>query len=250
MEITAPALHSAFGRGFLCLSPPPSPQLLTSYSSSTIWCVLTAMPSPLQASHSSPSLPCTVPLAHPNAAPLIHPVLLPPIPSLLPSLPLHPPLSRPPLAPSPTLTLPFHSHCLGSINSPISNSSPTMSPLSLLPSFLLALCWARNSYSPSPPPSLSLCSHRMEPVGCVCPPPTPRILFKRIFNMNKQECFWIFAFLERVEPLLWKIPKFTFRDIKFRSALAQTAELRKYYWQQKRGFLHKKVGTAISIHNH
>lgn len=67
--------------------------------------------------------------------------------------------------------------------------------------------------------------------------------------MNKQQFFCLLSFLERVEPFLQKIPKYTFRDIKFRSALAQIAELRKNYWQQKREVLLKKVGTAVYTYN-
>lgn len=88
MEIRTPALHSAFGRRFLCLSPPPPPQLLSSYSSSIIWSLLMlAVSSPLQASSSHTLFPspsqtlltssfqrshsCPIPL--PNPIPLLCP---------------------------------------------------------------------------------------------------------------------------------------------------------------------------------
>lgn len=53
---------------------------------------------------------------------------------------------------------------------------PTMTPLPLLPSFLLALCWVFNPNSFSPPPSLSSCSHCTDAVGCNAsvPHPPPR----------------------------------------------------------------------------
>lgn len=142
MEIRSPALHSALGRGLLCLSPPPSPQLLSSPSISTIWCLLMAVSSPLQAPYSSSGLPCSV---HPSKHCSSHPSSSSnPIPSLLPSYPY--PFTHPSAAslwfhlrPG---TLNFHSHWLGSTSSSTSDSFTIMIPLSLLLSFPQALCWA------------------------------------------------------------------------------------------------------------
>lgn len=136
MEIRTPALHSAFGREFPCLSPPPPPQLLSSYSSSIIWCLLMAGCVFLTSGFSFQ--PHTVPLAQPNTAHLI--------------LSVFTPLSHPSSQPYPItlpLALSLTSHS-GSIGFPISDSSPVMIPPPLLPSFLLALCWAFVSNSVIP----------------------------------------------------------------------------------------------------
>lgn len=253
MEIRTPALHSVLGRGFLCLSPPPSPQLLSSYFIATIWCLLTAVSSPLQAPHSTPRLPCTVPLAQPNIAHFILPALSP--------------LSHPSSHPY-SFTHPFPVPRLGPVSyQPLFISTPTAQevsiPLLLIPPPLWLPClfslhshwlFAGLLIQIRPPllPSLSSCSHRKEPAGCkvsVAHPP-PRSSSREFLTWTNSSVFCIFLFSERVEPFLQKIPKFTFREIKFRSALVQTVELRKNYWQQKRGFLHKKIDTAIYTHNH
>lgn len=58
--------------------------------------------------------------------------------------------------------------------------------------------------------------------------------------MNKQQgLFFIFSLLERVEPFWQKILKFTFRDIKFKSALPKLQS------SGKEGIYIKKVGTEI-----
>lgn len=138
MEIRTPALHSVLGRGFLCLSPPPSPHLLSSYFISTIWCLLMAASSPLEAPHSNSRLQYTVPPVQPNIAHLVLPVLSPPShPSSCPHLFTHPVQS--PRGPVSSQPLHFHSHCLGGVSSPIYGPSPTMTPLPLLFPFHLIL---------------------------------------------------------------------------------------------------------------
>lgn len=149
MEIRPPALHSALGRGLLCLSPPPSPQLLSSYSISTIWCLLMAVFS-LQAPYSSSGHPCTV-------CPSKHCSSHPSSPSnLIPSQSLHPPLCSIPVLPSHTRHSQFPLHCLGSISSFTSDSFPIMIPLPLLLSFPFFAGLVLQIHSPLP--SLSLYS--------------------------------------------------------------------------------------------
>lgn len=232
MEIRSPALHSALGRGFLCLSPPPSPQLLSSYSISTIWCLLMAVSSPFQALYSSFGLPCSV---HPSKHCTSHPASpLNPTPSLLPSLSPHSPPSSVSLVPPHTSHSQFPLPLSGKYQFPCfcflpHNDSPASCPFIPTGSFLGFYC----RFTP-------LCPHFLDAAT------VQRQLARKVSVPAREFFTWtnnrvVFSLLERVEPFLQKILKFTFRDIKFRSVLGQTAELR------KRGGLHKK-STCSNTH--
>lgn len=159
MEIRSPALHSALGREFLCLSPPPSPQLL--FSTPSLQSGVSSWLCPPHFRLPIPVLDNHVLFAHRNISHLTLPALLTPHHPSSHSYPFTHPSPASPWYHLIPATPNFHSHCLRSISSPTSDSFPITIPLPLLPSIPGLLLQIH-----SPLPSLSMGSHCTEAAGC------------------------------------------------------------------------------------